>query len=213
MESKFTRPTTNHFLPMVQKILAMLEVEVVRYPDLDKKNEIMVMHQETDPADQSQITYSLMLMATWLEGTPFEIRSHGSFAKKNAKAKWAQLVQILYAKLLEFHNGAPLIVLGLSRSGRIARQVVDQVVFHEFEKDGFKPAILRLLVGQEDYVQSKEIKKHVVSRSKESVSKTIGSVNSILCTTLQLPKNQKVIDSKRGQGYRINPFYNLVLTD
>lgn len=213
MESKFTRPTTNHFLPMVQKILAMLEVEVVRYPDLDKKNEIMVMHQETDPADQSQITYSLMLMATWLEGTPFEIRSHGYFAKKNAKAKWAQLVQILYAKLLEFHNGAPLIVLGLSRSGRIARQVVDQVVFHEFEKDGFKPAILRLLVGQEDYVQSKEIKKHVVSRSKESVSKTIGSVNSILCTTLQLPKNQKVIDSKRGQGYRINPFYNLVLTD
>jgi hypothetical protein len=49
MESKFTRPTTNHFLPMVQKILAMLEVEVVRYPELDKKKEIMVMHEELQP--------------------------------------------------------------------------------------------------------------------------------------------------------------------
>jgi surfactin synthase thioesterase subunit len=152
-------------------------------------------------------------MATWLEGTSFEIRSHGYFAKKNAKAKWSQLVQILYAKLLEFHNGAPLIVLGLSRSGRIARQVADQILDHEFEEDGLKPTILRLLIGQEDYVPTKEIKKHVESRSKESVSKTIGSVNSMLRTKLQLPKNQSVIDSKRGQGYRINPFYNLVLTD
>lgn len=213
MESKFTRPTTNHFLPMIQKILAMLEVEVVRYPELDKKNEIMVMHQETDPAGQRQITYSLMLMATWLEGTPFEIRSHGYFAKKNVKAKWSQLVQILYAKLLEFHNGAPLIVLGLSHSGRIARQVADQILDHEFEEDGLKPAILRLLVGQEDYVPPEEIKKIIKSKSKESVSKTIGSVNATLRTKLQLPENQSVIGNKRGRGYRINPFYNLVLTD
>ena len=114
---------------------------------------------------------------------------------------------------MEFHNGAPLIVLGLSRNGRITRQVADQILDHEFEEDGLKPSILRLLVAQEDYVSPEEIKKIIKSKSKESVSKTIGSMNAKLRAKLQLPKNQSVIDSKRGKGYRINPFYNLVLTD
>jgi DNA-binding response OmpR family regulator len=104
-------------------------------------------------------------------------------------------------------------VLGLSRNGRIARQVADQILDHEFEEGGLKPAILRLLVGQEDYVPPEEIKKIIKSKSKESVSKTIGSMNAKLRTKLQLPENQPAIDSKRGKGYRINPFYNLVLTD
>lgn len=198
---------------MVQKILAMLEAEVVWHSELlEDKSEIRVMHREADPAAQRQMTYSLMLIGTWLKGTPFEIRCYEYFARKDAKAKWSQLVQLLYAKLLEFHNGAPLIVLGLSRSGRIARQVADQALFHEFEKDGLKPGILRLLVDQEDYMSPKEIKKRLESKSKESVSKQIGLINSTLRTKLQLPKNQPVVDSKRGEGYRINPFYNLVLT-
>ncbi len=197
---------------MIQKILAMLEVEVVRYPELDKKKELMVMHQEADLTEQRQMDYGLMLMATWLEGAPFEIRIPRHFAKKNAEAKWAQLVQILHAKLLEFHNGAPLIVLGLSKNGRVVRHVADQILPHDFEKDGLKPAILRLLIDQEDYVSPKEIKKYLESKSKESVSKQVGLINSTLRTKLQLPKNQPVIDSKRGEGYRINPFYNLVLT-
>lgn len=116
-------------------------------------------------------------------------------------------------KILEYQNDVPVIVLTLSRNGRITRSVDGTTFEHDFESDGFKKEILFMLLENNDHVPTSEIKRRTGSKSIESVSKTIAAINTILKIKLQLPTKGKVIESKRASGYRLNPLYNIVIAN
>jgi hypothetical protein len=152
----------------------------------------------------------MMLAHEWLNGSDFTTR-HFYLQKKDKSAKWADMIAILNAKILEYQNDTPVIVLSVSRSGRITRTIDGTVLEHEFESDGFKKDILFMLHEHDGYMPTREIQKRLGSKSAESVSKTIAAINTVLRIKLQLPKKQDVIESKRASGYRLNPLYNIVI--
>lgn len=208
--SQFSRHTIAEYLPEIKGICAAIEVEMAKH-DLDGLMQLQPL-PAIEQYGRSKIVYAMMLVNEWLKGTPF--KTHAYFLQKNDKnARWADMLKVLKAKILEYQNDVSVIVLSLSRSGRITRTVDGTVFEHNFESDGFKKEILMALLENDGYVPTGDLKRRVGSKSVESVSKTIAAINNVLKAKLQLSPNEKVLESKRGSGYRLNPSYNIVLTN
>lgn len=208
--SQFSRNTVTEYLPEIKGICASIEVEMSKH-DLDGLSELQPL-PAIEQYGRSKIVYAMMLVNEWLKGTSFG--THVIFLQKKDKdAKWADMLAVLNAKILEYQNDIPVIVLTLSRNGRITRTVDGTIFDHSFESDGFKKDVLFMLHEHEGYVPTRDIQKRLGSKSAESVSKTIAAIGSVLRTKLQLPKKQDVIESKRGSGYRLNPMYNIVIAN
>lgn len=209
MAKAFSRHTIDEYLPEIKGICAGLEVEMARH-NLNHLLEIQPL-PALEQYGRSKITYAMMLLNSWLEGTAFTAH-HTFLQKKDATAKWADMLNIINEKILEHRNGVSLITLHLFSSGRIRRTVDDSTLEHNFQDDGFKKEILLALMESRDYTKTKTLQKRLRSKSVASVSKIIASINSALEENLQLPKNQKLIENKRVSGYRLNALYNIVLT-
>ena len=208
--NQLSRHTIAEYLPEIKGICASIEVEMAKH-DLDSLTELRPF-PAIEQYGQSKVIYAMMLVNEWLKGTPF--KTHAYFLQKtNRDAKWADMLNVLKAKVLEYQNDVPMFVLSLSRSGRITRTVDGTVLDHDFESEGFKKEILMALLENDGYVSTNELKRRTGSKSIESVSKTIAAINNVLKTKLQLPPKAKVIESKRGSGYRLNSLYNTVLTN
>ncbi len=206
--SQFSRHTIAEYLPEIKGICASVEVEMARH-DLDGLLQLQPL-PAIEQYGRSKIVYAMMLVGEWLKDTPFS--THSTYLKKNDKgARWADMLKILNAKILEYQNDVPVIVLNLSRSGHITRTVDGSTFEHDFESDGFKKEILVMLHENDGYVQTKDLKQRTGSKSTESVAKTIAAINNVLRAKLQLPVKEKVIGSKRASGYRLNPLYNIVI--
>lgn len=209
MTKPFSRHTIDEYLPEIKGICAGIEVELTRH-DLDHLLELQPL-PALKQYGRLKINYAMMLLNVWLNDTAFNTK-HSFFQKNDVTAKWSDMLEIINGKIHEYQNDVPVIALHLYRNGRIRRSVDDSILEHNFEDDGFKKGILFALWEQGDYVKTADLKRHLGSKSSESVSKMIGSINDILKEKLQLPKNQKLIESKRGSGYRLNALYNIVVT-
>lgn len=208
MAEIISRITVTEYIPVIRAIFGFLEVTAVRYPDLDQKDRIRVMFFENDPA---KIMYAMSLINVWLKGSKFRAESI-VFTKTDPKAKWSEMMSILRAKIAEHYNDSAVIALALSRSGRVTREIGGLTFTHDFEGDGLKVDIIRTLRDEGGFVRTSGIQHLVGSKSVESISKTIAAINVTLAVALQLPQDKKLIESKRGSGYRINLVYNLVTT-
>lgn len=204
---QFSRHTIAEYLPEIKGICAAIEVEMARH-GLDDITQLQPL-PAIEQYGRSKIIYAMMLINEWLKGSSF--KTHVYFLQKSDKdVKWVDMLEILNAKILEYQNDVPVIVLTLSHSGRITRTIDGATFEHDFESDGFKKDILFMLHEYDGYIQTRDIQKRLGSKSTESVSKTIAAINTVLRAKLQFPKKQDVIESKRGSGYRLNPLYNIV---
>ena len=208
--NQFSRHAIAEYLPEIKGICAAIEVELSKH-DLDGLTQLQPL-PAIEQYGRSKIVYAMMLVHEWLKDSAFTA-SHFHLQKKDKSAKWADMIAILNAKILEYQNDIPVVILSLSRSGRIARTIDGTVFEHEFESGGFKKDILFMLHEHDGYVQTQDIQKRLGSKSTAAVSKTIAAINAVLRAKLQLPKKQDVIESKRGSGYRLNPLYNVVITN
>lgn len=207
---QFSRYTIAEYLPEIKGICACIEVEMAKQ-DLDNLLQLQPF-PAIEQYGRSKIVYAMMLINEWLEGSSF--KSHVFFLQKiDRNAKWADMLKILNAKILEYQNDVPVTVLTLSRSGHITRTVGSTTLEHDFGSDGFKKEILFMLLENSGYVPTNEIKQRTGSKSVESISKTIAAINTVLKAKLQLPAKEKVIESKRGSGYRLNPLCNIVVAN
>lgn len=208
--SQFSRHTITEYLPEIKGICASLEVEMAKH-DLNGLTQLQPL-PAIEQYGRSKIVYAMMLVDGWLKDTPFS--THSVYLKKSDKgARWEDMLKVLNTKILEYQNDVPVIVLNLSRSGRIMRTINDTVLEHDFSSDGFKKKLLFALLENDGYIKTRDLQKKIESKSVESVAKTIASINTILRSKLQLPHKQKVIESKRISGYRLNPLYNIVLAN
>lgn len=158
----------------------------------------------------SRLRYATMLIGIWLQGTKFVERGF-AFFREDDTAKWSEMINVIHAKILEYHNDVPLIALTLSSSGRMTREVNGSVLTHDFEGDSLRIGMLKLLPNDGEYIKTELIRSIIESKSAASVSKMVEATNAISSKKLQLPKGRDLIESKRGLGYRINPIYNLVI--
>lgn len=208
--SQFSRHTIAEYLPEIKGICASIEVEMARH-DLDKLAQLQPL-PAIEQYGRSKIVYALMLMNEWLKDSSFKTQVY--FLQKTDKnARWVDMLKILNAKILEYQNDVSIVVLHLHRNGHITRSIDDAILDHDFESDGLKKEILIALLENEGYMKTRDIQKRIGSKSTEAVSKTVASINNTLRTKLQLSKTKDVIESKRGSGYRLNPLYNIVITN
>ncbi len=208
--SPFSRHTIAEYLPEIKGICASIEVEMAKH-DLDGLSELQPL-PAIEQYGRSKIVYTMMLINEWLKDTPFS--THSIYLKKNDKgARWEDMLKMLNTKILEYQNDVSIIVFNLSRNGRITRTINDVVLEHDFSSDGFKKELLSALLENGGYIKTRDLQKKIGSKSAESVAKTIAAINTALRSKLQLPQKQKVIESKRSSGYRLNPLYNIVLAN
>lgn len=212
MKPPYSARTVREHLSALNSIYACFELDVQRYPQLNEQEYLRVMQLEKDYSLQ-KLGYAMGVLENWLQGSDFHVQSH-FFVYKNEGARWEDFLKIFDAKILEHQNNVPVIVLVLSKSGRIARNLEGMPLEHNFES-GQKLILLQYLATREDakYVPTKEIQKAIGAKTTEVVNKAIDSARTILESKLKLPSAKPIIDSKRGSGYRINPLYNVVLVD
>jgi hypothetical protein len=210
METQLARRTVEHYLPVLQAIYASLEV-CLATTDMDRTDSLHFFYLEKE-FGISKLSHVARLLENWLAGSKFEMRGLRIY-KKDKNAKWSELMDFLDGKLIGYQNGAPVIQLTLSQNGRAVRDVGGKKLTHDFGSTGLKKNLIRLLVNCGDYVKISDIQKMIESKSEESVAKIILAINTAVRLKLQLPQTHKLIDSKRGSGYRINPIYNVILVD
>lgn len=209
----FSPRTVREYLPAINSIYALLEVDIHRYPELENKEVLDVIGLEKS-LGVSKLSYSMAIIDNWFQGTDFEVERHLSI-RKHPTARWSDFIRIFDAKILEHQNTIPVIVLTVSKSGHVTRTLDQQVFEHDFEKDSQKVLLLQHLADQEtkDYVSTDDIRHVIGAKTNAVVNKAVEAVRTALESKLKLPPNNPIIDSKRGSGYRIDPLYSIVLVD
>lgn len=206
--AEFSRITIAEYLPIIKSIFASFEVQDKHFKGSTDSQRLSVSYLEKEYG-LSKIGHAMRLIGVWLEGSDFESKTF-HFFKANPEAKWSDMLRIIEAKILEYSNNLPVIVLVLFSSGRITREVNGTVLKHDFANDKLKAKILSWLPDDGSYLETRKLAKMIESKSDGSVRKTTGKISKDVGSRLQLPKQHPLIDSKRGPGYRINPIYNIV---
>jgi hypothetical protein len=212
MKPLYSARTIREHLPTLNSIYACFELDVQRYPQLDDQEYLRVIQLEEE-YNLPKLGYAMAVLDNWLQGSDFGVQRHFFVYKKDG-AHWDDFLKIFDAKMLEYQNERPIIVLTLSKSGRITRNMEGTLFHHDFEK-GQKLLLLQYLVAQEDsnYVPTGEIQKVVGAKTTAVASKAVESIRTILELKLKLPPTKPIIDNKRGSGYRLDPMYNVVFVD
>ncbi len=206
----FSRITITEYLPIVKSIFASFEVQDKANVGMEKMNSLRVDYLERE-FDGSKLLHAMRMLNIWLEGSVFKAGPF-HFTRSNNEVPWSEMLKIIESRIIEYSNGAPVIVLTLASSGRITREVNGVSLKCDFAADKLKLQILTWLPEDGEYVKTQRLMGFIGSKSAVSLSKMVGKINDDTQSKLQLPKNQLLIDSKRSSGYRINPVYNLVRT-
>lgn len=208
MGNRLSPITIDANLPAIRRIFTALQVDLFQYPQLDAKTQLRVWFLEKE-LGLLNLMHAMRIIGTWLDGTPFRAdKVH--FEKSDPKAKWDDLLEIIEAHLMERANDTRLIEIVLHPSGRAERGINGNLYTHDFEGDGQKADLLRLLANHDGYMDLKTVCKSIGCSSVKSLNLTKKNINDALRANLKLPKSEDVIVSKRGSGYAINPIYNII---
>lgn len=206
---ELSRMAIDTFLPDVKKIYASLEVQLANYEGMNEKPRLRMGYLENEMG-LAKMMHATHLMNAWLKGKPFKLNPF-IYEKTDEKARWTDMMEIIATKIAEHDNEKPVITISLSKSGRISREVNGSLLVHDFEGDGLRLELLKLLPQDGNYMPTKTIMSILGSKSTGAINKLVEAINSAAQQKLQLPINKNLIESKRRSGYRINPIYNLVI--
>ncbi len=102
MLQEFSDLAILEFIPVMRAICATLEIEVVDYPPLEKKNQLFIDLIERE-FGLRKTRFAFMIFNTWLKGTNF-IGGPLSFKKTNPEAKWLDMFTILRGRMQEYED-------------------------------------------------------------------------------------------------------------
>lgn len=207
MAKEFSRHVIMEYLPEIRAIIAPIEIEVAKYPNLDDHIDLYSFPAK-EQYGQSKLVYAMLLLGQWLDGTPFNTEG-GIFHKKDKKAEWNDMLAMINAKIMEYHNGESIIEITISKDNRVSRSVNGTTLAYDFDGE-MKPNFIRFLMTHIERVKTSEIQKYLGSESVGSVFQAAKDINSALRVNLFLPKTKNFIDGKRISGYRIDPCYNVI---
>lgn len=213
MTRTITLETFQIYRPILMEILADIEMRL-KHPESINRRPHLDYLSKTNHHDAYMVAQALDLIKDWTIAHGYTFESYR--IHKPLGSDWSQLYQIMKDKINEYTPHPVMVpttdgpvLLKLSH-GRISRTKGDLHLSHDF--DGQKIKILHALCNG-NFVSSKKLKEYVGSNTVESLSETIRVINTVLAVKLELPKGKKIIDSKRGFGYRINPeWYRLIIS-
>lgn len=206
MTTKLSYQANVQFLPTIKAILGFLDIDVARHPSLNEKDMLLILCVD-DESERMKVGGAKSVMSVWLEDTPFTV-DHYCFRKKEG-AKWETMLALLHNKIDEYDT-RPVIEFVVSTSGTISREVAGEIFSCDMDDSGMKISIIKLLDEAGEFVSTAQLKKHTGSKSDESILKQIGKINTTLKHDLHLPESLKFIETKRGNGHRISPAYNVI---
>lgn len=100
-------------------------------------------------------------------------------------------------------------ILYLNKAGDLYREPKEKYSYLMSESEG-RHKIVRYFVENKiyDYYPTRELST-ALEKDEISLMKEIGKINNIIQTKLKI--KDKILDGKRGSGYRINPKYKIIL--
>jgi len=100
-------------------------------------------------------------------------------------------------------------ILCLNKAGDLYKEPKERFCYPMSESEG-RHKIVRYFVENKiyDYYPTRELST-ALEKDEISLMKEIGKINSIIQTKLKI--KDKILDGKRGSGYRINPKYKIIL--
>ncbi len=104
-----------------------------------------------------------------------------------------------------------IIEINVSATGRLERDVNGAHLVHDLGVGSMKTQIILDLMRDDNFMTALALAKLIQSKDPQSVRRMIGAINAIVQKKLKLSKTRQLIESQRLLGYRINPFYNLIL--
>lgn len=209
MSDGISRIAVNEYLPVIRAFLASMEIERATMKDYDSAPRLGHEFLESR-FDHGFVMGAMDLIEVWLRGTQFT-GGYGGIRKLDPSVSWVDLINLLHEKIDDYANGAPIIVLGLLKTGLMTRELNGQIFECPFETDKMKLKII-LALHNGECVPTIILQRILESKSEDSVSKMIEKINSATRVKLRLPKLEKLIKNDSGSGYYINPIYNLVVT-
>lgn len=97
------------------------------------------------------------------------------------------------------------IVIVYETSDISLNRIIDGKFFsYDLSEGGKRKKLLDILLDKKVYVQTEELKNLLGCPTSQAVAKIVQTLNEYACNMLKL-KKIKLIDSKKGSGYRINP--------
>jgi len=211
METQLSRRTIEQYLPIIKAIYAYLEVRIKTRKDLDAKNQLDFIGMEREYGF-SGLSNAGRVLRVWLEGSDFDCDSV-VIVKLNKDAKWTDFIELFDKKIDEYQDNANIVEISLSSAGIMFREINGKLYRHDFKNDGLKKKIITALSNKKDFTKTPAILKFIDCANAKSFSEAVRQINTITEKKLSLPKNQKLIQSKKNSGYRINPLYNIILSD
>lgn len=84
-------------------------------------------------------------------------------------------------------------------------RIIDGKVYsYDISENGKRKKLLDLLLDKKGYIQTEDLRSLLECPTSPAVAKIVQTFNDYACNTLKL-KKLKLVDSKKGSGYRINP--------
>lgn len=84
-------------------------------------------------------------------------------------------------------------------------RIIDGKVYsYDISENGKRKKLLDLLLNKKGYIQTEDLRSLLGCPTNPAVAKIVQTFNDYACNTLKL-KKIKLIDGKKGSGYRINP--------
>ncbi|GEM_PF-2434264 len=206
-----SRLAVSEYMPVIRAIMAAIEMEqrTVKSPDNGTWLYVGFLDEEFGSA---KVGHMMDIMTVWLQGSKFRADG-GGFWKLEKEARWANLLDLLRRKIMDFRNDASIIVLTFSESGRMTR-IEDRFAMHsDFGAHSQTTALIRLLGKCEGYVSTEEICEKTGCAGIDGLNTLKDRLNKKLEKDLQLPKSHRLIESKRLSGYRVNQIYNIVFAE
>jgi hypothetical protein len=90
-------------------------------------------------------------------------------------------------------------------SGSLDRNLGGKTFSYDLTESGKRKRLLDVLLDRGTYVQTKELEEILSCPSSQAVAKIVQTFNDYAANTLRLQKKTKIIQGKKGSGYRINP--------
>jgi DNA-binding response OmpR family regulator len=87
-------------------------------------------------------------------------------------------------------------------NGSLDRHLGGKLFSYDLTENGKRKQLLEILLDRGTYIKTKELE---LILSSSAVAKIVQTFNDYAINTLRLPKKTKLIQGKKGSGYRINP--------
>lgn len=101
-------------------------------------------------------------------------------------------------------NQNELVITYNTQDGSLDRIFGGKIFSYDLTEDGKRKRLIDLLVRDPSFVKTEKLKTYLNCPTTQAVAKIVQTLNDYAINTLRL-KNTKLIQGKKGSGYRINP--------